>query len=231
MSAMTNTRKQACPDDEAFARYVDGLLNADEQRDVERHFSDCEPCQVVMTSLREVSAHARRDGLLPVPRGLTNRVKRLWRKIGKRDVLEILVEFTARAASALRTTGTIVRGIEARPALALRRQASEPPRTLIVQQSLDHRLVQVEMTRVDRRRHVIAIHVKTRWPGSSSGNMRATVKRGAMELESHPLRQGRAVFEGLAPGRYLIELEQRQHRCGTIALCFTSLERSSSDAS
>ena len=219
MSAKPGFHQPACPDDALIANYADGLLSPWQRRSVERHLQRCSECRLLVGTVRDLSAHQRREGLAPVPKDVADWSRRFVSAVAKRhQLLDIVAAFTDRAVRAIQTTGTVLRGPAAQPAYAVRRASADRSRTVIVQQSLGSVRVQVQVTGMDRGLHAVSLRATAPRSRSSIDDMRATLVQGDMELESHPFRRGSVTFESLRPGRYAITLDHPALTGGVVFL-------------
>ncbi len=211
-------KNNQCPDNEVIACYVDGLLSKEEKITLDRHVSTCQKCKEVFAIQEEVAKLQEKEGLSYVPPYVIERAKNLVNEKFGLNVLEVLVEFRDEVFKAVRSTGEIIAGLQLQPAFSLRGNQAESVKTLSIKKVFDNVRVEIEITREQGDLNTVVLKVKDEQVETPLSDLRATLIQDEIELESYITKNGKAIFENIKQGKYLIQISSPNNPVGIINL-------------
>ncbi|MFC1594107.1 hypothetical protein ACFL38_02145 [Candidatus Omnitrophota bacterium] len=214
-------RKSKCPGIETIACYVDGILSQKERESIEYHAEICQKCKEEIACQMEVATLQKKEGLSFVPSFSTEGAKNLVHEEVGVNILELVVSFTDKAIEVVRTTGDILLGGQLQPAYALRGNKIEPASTQSIVKIFDNIRVEVEVTRQKDEFNKIILITQDNQTKTPINDLRATLIQEDIELESYIMRNGKAIFESIRPGHYIMRISDVEKPLGIIALEFS----------
>ncbi|MBU1090400.1 MAG: hypothetical protein KKC42_00965 [Candidatus Omnitrophica bacterium] len=203
------------PDEEIFACFLDGKLNPEEQGRLKEHIVKCNHCAEIIS----LQIRLRVDETKNIPAQLQEWAKKL---IGLEDsplLLALILKIKGRVLEILNTNGDVLVGQELVPALILRsRQMKDFKDRLTILK--DFRDVRVEIkieSKVGNRFNVVII-VKDKQNQKVIRDLRATLIKDDIELESYLNDSGSVIFESVSLGKYKVEISSVDSKIASILL-------------
>jgi len=216
---MKNKKDKNKPiDDETIACYVDGLLPENERNYVEKMMNENDELKELIQTQMFVEKEQSKNDLSFMPEYLIQNAKDLVSEKFGSKVLNLVIKFSDKVIETLQSTGEILSGAQLQPAYTLRGDSQEKAKSVVVRKIFDDVKVEVEISReLDDKNNVIlkAIQNQTELP---IDNIRATLFKDNVELESYVTKNGKAIFENIKPGHYVIELSYPDKDLGAISI-------------
>lgn len=211
-----NFLPQEHPREEAMACFLEGKLNEREEQDIKQHVLKCDLCAQVCVAYAEINLDASR---LQVPQGLIEQVKSLVSQSGGNWFLEIFLKLKNGLIELSGTNGDILIGQELLPAPVLRsRQINNFKDEVVVLKDIGSLRVEIKVEKSGVRAFSVIVKVRDKQSGQELKDIRITLLRDNLELESYINDLGRVVFEHIALGRYTIEISDIKERLAAILL-------------
>jgi len=204
--------------DEMISCYVDGLLSDKEKAVIEKLILEDSELKEAIEIQRIVAKEQKEEDLSFVPINATERAKNLVSEEFGVNVLELVVNFAENFFEGLRSTGEVIIGTKLQPAYAMRGEEKEKAKTLIVSKNFNNIRIEIELTREMNDKNTIIFKAKDNQTELASEDLRATILEEETELESHITQNGKAIFEGVKPGKYKIEISNPDEILGMISL-------------
>ena len=219
MNHKEKPKKNQCPTDEVIASYIDGLLSSQERNVIDQHITLCKSCKEIFSIQAEIANFQKEEGLGFVPDYVTAEAKGLMDEKYGVKVLKLVANFSDKVFETIRTTGEIISGYQLQPAFALRDSTSaDQVKTLGVRKIFDNIRVEIEITRESGALNTIILRIKDNHSEVPIDNLRATLIQDKIELESYITQNGKAIFETIKSGQYLIEISKVDSIVGAITL-------------
>ncbi len=201
------------PDEETFACFLERKLTAEENEALKAHLVKCETCAQVL------SAQAKPQTDEDVPEALVERARNLViADEDKSAILEILLRFKERAIEILNTTGDVLVGRELMPAPVLRsRKLSDFKDEVLIFK--DFKNIRVEL-KLENKGVSFSLTVLAKEKETQKGikDLRVTLLKDALELESYLGDSGKVTFENVLLGKYTVEISTVENKLASILL-------------
>ncbi|MDP8259644.1 MAG: hypothetical protein P9L96_01360 [Candidatus Gygaella obscura] len=211
-------KKNKCPDVEMIACYVDGIL-LDSQKDlIESHAKECKHCKEEIECQISIAGQQKQEDLSFAPKYVTERAKSLVDERFGVNVLELVVKFTDKAIEIVRSSGEVLFGGQLQPAYALRGEESTDRSTQSIIKIFNDIKVEVEIVRQEDEFNKIILQIKNNQTATPIDDSRVTLIEKDIEVESYIIRNGKAIFENVKPGRYAIQISDVDKPIGIIML-------------
>lgn len=210
--------KSNCPNIEAIACYVDGILPEKKRQALEAHIALCKSCGESIKVQKAVAGSQKQEGLMLAPNYVTKRAKDLVNKQIGANVLELFIKFTDKAIEVVRTTGDVLSGGQLQPAYVLRGKDTKLTSTQSIIKVFDNIKVEIEVSRQREELNKLILKVKDDQTETPINDLRATLIEKSIELESYITQNGKAIFENIKPGKYSIRISKVRNPIGVIAL-------------
>ncbi|MCX5705417.1 MAG: hypothetical protein NTZ92_05120 [Candidatus Omnitrophica bacterium] len=202
------------PSEETMACFLESRLSTQESEEVQAHLVNCRDCS---------RAFALALGLKPeeqnVPEELLSRVRNLINPENKDRFLEIILRAKEQIFEVLHTTGDIIVGQELVPAAVLRsRKIKDFKDEIRVLKDFPDMRVEVKLVNKGANVFDAEISVKDRLTQKSLKDVRISLCREDVELESFLAGTGLVTFEHVALGIYRIEIATIDQKSATVRL-------------
>lgn len=203
------------PDEETFASFLDGLLSPEESRHFELHLISCPGCTEVISAQAKLLA----DEGITLPEGLLSGIKKWVREQLRQTLLEIILKIKEKTIEVINTTGDILVGQELVPAPLLRSRSIKdfPEQVSILKDFKDIR-VEIKVENKQGKAFNLAVAVKDKARQEARKDLRITLIRDDLELESYDTDSGKACFEQVALGRYMVEISSLNDKLALVTL-------------
>jgi len=204
----------AHPDEELLACFLEGNLLKPELEQVKLHLLSCDNCAqkiAVELSLSEI-------GDRQVPQELLKKAKELV-SAGNSLVLEIFLKIKDRAWEVLSTTGDILVGQELIPAPLLRsRNIQDFKDEISILKDFDNIRIEVKIENKGNRVFSLIVVAKEKSTQKLIKDLRITLIKEDLELESYSADQGKVIFDNVLLGKYTVEIASLDRKVASILL-------------
>lgn len=203
------------PDEEALACFSEGRLSREENERIKAHLISCDDCAEVFT----LQVRLKPASVENVPAELLERMKKLVAAGEKAAILEILLLLKEKALEILNTTGDILVGQEFIPAPVLRsRQIKEFKDEVTILKDFKDITVEVKIENKRGRAFDLTVTVKDKPTHALIKDLRVTLLKDDLELESCLTDFGKIIFEHVLVGKYTVEISDIENKVASILL-------------
>jgi hypothetical protein len=203
------------PDEEALACFLEGKLGPKETEAVKAHLISCDNCAQAIVTQIKLEDIERRD----VPEELLARVKDLVTKSSAPDILEIILRLKEKVTEILKTTGDILVGQELVPAPVLRsRQIKDFKDEVTILKDFKDFRVEIKIENKKAQAFNLEVRIKEKKTQGIMKDLRVTLIKDDVELESYFSDSGRVTFEHVLLGKYTIQISQIDNKVASILL-------------
>lgn len=200
----------ACPGEESLVLLSQGLVVGKEAARLRAHIVRCPLCAEYLAMSIRVSAFAEED----VPQGLLAMVKE---SIGRDGfVMDVVIHIVGAVLEIVHTTGEIIRCGGSAPAGAFRGKKSSEYKEIMIRE--DFHSLQMELTIENKGKGAFNLIVCARKKERIFRSLRYTLMKDGVELESYRTDNGKAVFENVVSGFYVIYLTLNARTVSKITL-------------
>lgn len=207
---------QPCPDEETLVCFSEGRLTKPEIEKIQEHLIICSRCAEILSLLSLKGLQEQKE----VPESLLQKAKDLVSPVKVLPtILELVIALKEKALEILDTTGDVILGNEIMPLPVLRsrniRQFQEEIN--LIKEFGD---VKINLTVEKRGRDKVRISLTLVDKSSllPLQDLRLSLLKDGVEMESYTVASGNAVFEELDFGRYAIEVYRREEKIGFMVL-------------
>jgi hypothetical protein len=205
------------PAEEDMACFLEGKLSPQETEQIKLHLLSCERCSEtlgIQLRLKETEVKMKE-----IPEELIARAKGLVMPKEKTPFLEIFLRLKENILELLNTTGDILLGQELVPAPVLRsRQIKDFKDEVTILKDFKDIRVQIKIENKGQSYFNLIVVVKEKQTSQCIKDLRITLIRDDLELESYLTEAGRVTFEHVAIGKYTIELLSTEEKLASILL-------------
>lgn len=203
------------PNEEDMACFLEGKLSVQETEQIKLHLLSCERCSEMLgiqLKLKEVQ-------IKEIPGELIKRAKGLVVPGEKTHFLEILLRVKENILELLNTTGDVLLGQELVPAPVLRSRSIKDfkDEVTILKDFKDIR-VQIKIENKGQSYFNLIVMVKEKQTSQCIKDLRVTLTKDDLELESYLSESGRVTFEHVAIGKYTVELSSTEEKLASVLL-------------
>lgn len=205
----------AHPDEEILACFLDGKLSEKESMLLKEHLTSCNACS------EAVSLYLKTKNMEPIdaPQELMDTVKGLLDTSAKESLLEIVLRLRESAWQVINTTGDILFGQEVIPAPVLRsRKVPDFKDEVIIFKDFKDIRVEVRIENKNKQRFDLNILIKEKGTQLPIKDLRASLIREDVELDSYVCESGKVIFENVLFGNYRIEILNIGNKLASILL-------------
>jgi hypothetical protein len=204
------------PDEEALACFIEGRLSAAENEGIKTHLISCDRCAETVAMQMQLKT----DELKEVPEDLLERIKKLvMPEQDKASVLEIWLKLKEKALEILNTTGDVLVGQELVPAPILRsRNIRDFKDEVTILKDFKDIRVEIKIENKLGQAFSLNITVKEKATQKVTKELRVTLIRDDLELESYLTDSGRVTFEHVLLGKYTVEISRLENKLASILL-------------
>lgn len=202
-------------DEEAMLCFAEGRLAAGEEERVKLHLIACDRCLEAFVIQSKLGPDAMED----VPEELIRRVEGFSLPQDKAGLLEIALRFRERLIEVLNATGDVLMGQELVPAVVLRsRQSADFKDQVIILKDFQHIKIEVKVENKSGGLFDLSVVAKDKHTDRVMKDLRITIKKDDLELESRLTDAGSVTFEHFILGKYTIDISSPDNRLASILL-------------
>jgi len=203
------------PDDEAWACFFEDRLTQEESERIKEHLISCDTCAEVFS----VAVRLGPPGKERVPQKLLQRAKNLFAPEDKVSVIEIILKLGEKALEILSTTGDVLVGEEFVPAPVLRsRRIKEFKDEVTILKDFKDIRVEVKIENKGAHSFDLIVFVKDKQTHSIIKDLRVTLLKEDLELESYLSTCEKVIFEHVSAGKYTVEISGIESKVASILL-------------
>jgi len=202
-------------DAEDMSSFFEGRLNPEENARMQAHLVTCDDCSRILA----LSLNAEAEELKELPEGLLDKVKEILSLKAKASLFEIILRVKENAFEIIQATGDILLGQELVPAPVLRsRQVSSFKDEVTLLK--DFKDIRLEVRVENKAGKYFNTTVKAKQKDSSRPfkDIRVTLIREGVELESYLSDSGTVTFEHLLLGKYSLEVTSSESKLAVVVL-------------
>ncbi|MFH0762695.1 MAG: hypothetical protein V1925_02265 [Candidatus Omnitrophota bacterium] len=217
-SAKAEEQPAVHPDEEALACLLEGRLGPEEAEAIKAHLVTCRHCSEAF-SLNLMEAQALPEKELPQETLTYIREMLGIQPQHKGPLLEIVLQFKDRAIEILRTTGDVLFGQQVLAASLLRaRKIKDFKDEVIILKEFGDLRVEVRVENKPGGAFDLNISVKDKQTQKPLKDLRITLIRQDLELESYLAGSGAVSFENILLGSYKLEISNVDDKLATVVL-------------
>jgi hypothetical protein len=203
------------PSEESLASFLEDKLPANDKNMVLEHLLSCQVCAECLSVQLKIQPHLSLD--VPVP--LLEKIKNLVGQEISENLLEIFLKLKEKALEIIQTTGDVLLGQELVPAPVLRsRKISEFKEEVSILKDLQQIRVMAKIQNKSTQSFNLTITVKDKQSLNIDKNLRITLIKDDLELESYINDSGSSFFDNILPGNYIVEISRQGQREAVIDL-------------
>jgi len=203
------------PDEEDFAAFVANLLPPKETARLKNHVLSCSRCSEILAAsikLRVVEEIEPPDKLLKASQGLINK------EIAGR-CLEIFLQVKDKLLEILNTTGDVLVGQELIPAAVLRsRKIRDFQDEITILKDFGNIRVEAKIETKESGNFNLQVIIKEKQTQETIKDLRISLIKGDVELESYLADSGKVVFEHVLLGKYTVEITSPKDKMAEISI-------------
>jgi hypothetical protein len=203
------------PNEEDLACLIDNTLKPADKRLVQQHLLKCDLCAECLATQLKIQPHLSLD----LPAQLFEKVKKMAEEGSRENLLEICLKLKEKALEIIQTTGDVLFGQELVPAPVLRsRKINEFKEEVSILKDLQQIRVMAKIQNKTTHSFNLTITVTDKQAQKADKNLRVTLIKDGVELESYLNESGSSFFENVQPGDYLVEVSRQEERVAVIDL-------------
>lgn len=203
------------PEEEIMAGFLERRLSDEEARSVKEHILHCERCSEIVS----VSIGLGTCVLQQAPAELLTRAKGVPAFMRVSQLLEVVLRLRKKALEVMSCSGDLLVGQELIPAALLRsRSMNELQDEVTVLKDYEKVRIQVRIERQEPGACRVSLTVTCKQSHKCVRDIRITLMKENVELESYLAQNGSAVFEQVPPGEFVIEVSSLEEKLGAVLL-------------
>lgn len=203
-------------DEETLACFMDNCLEPDENERIKEHIIGCDECaNIFALSLNAENAPEPKE----VPKELLDKVADILKSKNKPDIFEIILLLKESALEMINATGDILLGQELVPAPVLRsRKIKDFKDEVTILKDFDDIRLEVRVENKAGKYFNVTVKARYKRDHLNFRDMRATLIKDGLELESYLGDSGAVAFEHILPGKYELELTSLTAKLASVVL-------------
>lgn len=206
---------EAHPDEEVFACLLEDRLLAAEAQEIISHILSCNRCAEILATQLKLEDKLDKD----IPKELIDYAQNLLKQEEKMPLLEIALSLKEKAIELLNTTGDVLVGLELVPAPVLRgRSIKDFKDEVTILKDLKDISVEVKIENKAGKAFNLTINAKEKNTRKLIKDVRVTLFKEDLELESYLSDSGSVTFEHVLLGNYRVEISTIEERLGSVLL-------------
>jgi hypothetical protein len=203
------------PDEETLACFFDNRLPEEENGRLRQHLLSCDKCMEAFI----LNFTAKSTEIKNVPEELINRVKKLLEPENKISLLEIALRVKEKALEIINTTGDVLFGQELVPAPILRsRSIKDFKDEVTILKDFNDIRVEAKIENKGGSAFNLIIVIKQKQTHKTIKDLRVTLLKDDLELESRLTDSGAVTFEHVLLGKYTVEISTLENKLALIIL-------------
>jgi len=213
--ADSSNKDKEHPDEEALTCFIEGRLTGEENDIIKEHLIICENCARAVALNLSAAGTQTKD----VPEELLNRLKNLLASQREPCLLEIALRLKEKILEMINTTGDVLVGLELVPAPVLRsRSIKDFKDEVTILKDFNDIRVEVKVENKGGQEFNLNILVRQKQTQKTIKDLRVTLIKDDLELESYLTDSGTVVFEHVSFGKYAVEISAIDKKVASILL-------------
>jgi hypothetical protein len=207
--------KEAHPDEETLACFIEGRLSAEEADRLKAHLVCCDDCMEAITLSLKAKELIEEEPSVE----LLERVRKMLAFELKPSLLEIVLKLKEKASEIISTTGDVLVGQELVPAAVLRSRSIKDfkDEVTILKDFFDIR-AEIKIENMGGRAFNLSVLVKHRITQKVIKDLRVALIKDNTELESYLTDAGLVTFEHVLLGKYTVEISRVNSKLASVLL-------------
>ncbi|HNW39775.1 MAG TPA: hypothetical protein PL125_04435 [Candidatus Omnitrophota bacterium] len=203
------------PDADDLVCFLEDKLSLPEKDLIHKHLVSCDLCAEYLTTQLKIQTHLSLD----VPAQLLEKIQALVGQDRRDNLLEIFIKLKEKALEIIQTSGDVLLGQELVPAPVLRsRKINEFKEEISILKDLQQIRILAKIQNKSAQSFNLTITVKDKQSQKIDKNLRITLIKEGLELESYVNDSGDCFFENVLPGDYIVEVSRQGQREAVIDL-------------
>lgn len=203
------------PDEETMVSFLEGNLKQKESEEFKQHLLKCARCSEILGAQLKIGDLKDRD----VPEWLVEKVKDLVGMEDSRGILEIALRLKENTVELLNAVGDILVGQELIPVPVLRsRKIKDFKDEIIILKDFKDMRVEIKVENKQAKAFNLSVVAKEKTTQHVFKDLRISLLKDDMELESYLADSGRVNFDNVLLGKYIIEINTPQEKAASILL-------------
>ncbi|MDD5565678.1 MAG: hypothetical protein PHG31_02135 [Candidatus Omnitrophica bacterium] len=203
------------PDEEAIAAFLEGKSSPEESSRIKSHVARCQECGAYI----EMHLKITPQETLTVPLEIMKQAAQLPRRQESVGFLELVLVLKDKMLELLHTTGDVLVGHEFIPSPVLRsRSIKDFEGKVIVLKDFNEIRVEIRVENVEGSASTVTVIAKNKLTQAIVRNLRITLLKEGIELESYLADSGQATFQHIELGKYVIEISGIEEKMASVIL-------------
>jgi hypothetical protein len=203
------------PDEEAWVCFLEGMLSREESEPLKAHLLSCDSCAEAFS----IQVRLKPTSLKDVPAELLQRMKNLVASEERPSILDIVLRLGEKALEILNTTGDVLVGQEFVPALVLRsRQIKDFKDEVTILKDFKDIRVELKLENKAGEAFDLTVFIKDKQTHRVIKDLRVTLLKDDLELESYLTSSDRVIFEHVLVGKYTVEISNIESKVASVLL-------------
>ncbi|RJP29123.1 MAG: hypothetical protein C4533_04805 [Candidatus Omnitrophota bacterium] len=205
----------AHPDEESLACFLDNKLSHDDKEKLKAHVLNCSDCLELLVTLNKLRNPEAKDA----PAALLEGVKSMASAGLKDLMMDIALAFRGQIIELLHSSGDILLGQELVSASVLRsRKINNFRDEIIILKDFDRLRVELKIDNKRNNKFQVQVTMKDKDSQKLVKELRVTLLKDDLTLESYIGSSGVVVFEEVMLGKYRLEITSDEKAMATIVL-------------
>lgn len=211
-----NLKAEPHPDEETFVCFLENRLSRQEAEAIKEHLMNCDSCAEIIAVQMKLKDTGEAKEL---PLDLLERLKCLGQQQDKVSSLDIFLKLKEKALEILSTTGDVLVGQELVPAPVLRtRKIKDFKDEVTILKDFKDIRVEAKIENKNGGAFSLTVVVKEKTTQKVMKDLRVTLIKDDIELESYLSDSGRVHFEHVLLGKYTVEISAINNKLASILL-------------
>ena len=205
----------AHPDEEDFLAFVQNQLPPQQTSRIKNHILSCDSCsQILAVSIKLQSVQE-----LEAPEKLLDQSRELINKAISVRVLEIMLQVKEKMLNLINTSGDVRVGQELIPAAVLRsRKISDFKDEVTILKDFGDIRLEAKITAKESNNFDLLVIIRNKQSQEIIKDLRVSLIKGDLELESYLAESGKVVFEHVSLGKYTVEISSPMDNVASILI-------------
>jgi len=203
------------PDEEILVCFIEGRLTVEESEIIKEHLITCDNCAEALALNLSTGITQTKE----VPEELLNRLKDLLSLQCEPSILEIVLKLKEKTLEMINSTGDVLVGLELVPAPILRsRSIKDFKDEITILKDFQDIRVEVKIENRGAGAFNLNILVRQKQTQKTIKDLRVTLIKDNLELESYLTDSGTVIFEHVLLGKYSVEISTIDKKVASILL-------------
>jgi hypothetical protein len=203
------------PNEEALACFVEDKLSRADKLFIEKHLVNCVSCAEYAGIRLKMQAGLVKE----VPDILAEKIRKLVISEARPGLLEIFLRLKEKAIEIIQTSGDVLVGQELIPAPVLRsRQIKDFREEVTILKDLQKVRIEARLKNNNAKSFNLTVAVRDKESQKLIPDLRVTLLKGDLELESYASGCASVIFRDILPGVYTAEVTQAGEKVAVVEI-------------